>query len=384
MKIYFVARGWPSEREPQWGCFERDQALALKKLGHEIVVLSVDARFRRYYRKYGITREVHDGITHYNLYAGFWWGRALRTISVSMHAYIGRRLLCYLYNKVLKQEGKPDLLYSHYLWCSSMALAVKQKYGIPLVGMEHWSELGYGDIKPQWKKWASMVYQELDLLLTVSSALQQNIKKNIGVDSVVVNNMIGGEFCYQPQDRHDDTVRFVSTGNLLPVKGFDILIEAFYKAGLPMEKWTLAIVGGGNEHDRLEGLIRQYDLGENITLTGRKDRSGVIGMLRESDIYIMSSLSETFGVAAVEALACGLPAICTECGGSADFMNDKNGVTCPPGNVAKMAESINYMFQHYKEYDRKAIAAECIEKFSSEHIGKKLDRILEEIINAKK
>jgi len=110
----------------------------------------------------------------------------------------------------------------------------------------------------------------------------------------------------------------------------------------------------------------------------------VIGMLRESDIYIMSSLSETFGVAAVEALACGLPAICTECGGSADFMNDKNGVTCPPGNVAKMAESINCMFQHYKEYDRKAIAAECREKFSSEHIGKKLDRILEEIINAKK
>lgn len=71
MKIFFISRGWPSEREPQWGCFERDQALALKKLGHEIVVLSVDARFRRYYRKYGITREVHDGITHYNLYAGF-------------------------------------------------------------------------------------------------------------------------------------------------------------------------------------------------------------------------------------------------------------------------------------------------------------------------
>lgn len=97
MKIFFISRGWPSEREPQWGCFERDQALALKKLGHEIVVLSVDARFRRYYRKYGITREVHDGITHYNLYAGFWWGRALRTISVSMHAYIGGRLLYYLY-----------------------------------------------------------------------------------------------------------------------------------------------------------------------------------------------------------------------------------------------------------------------------------------------
>lgn len=384
MKIFFLTRGWPSEREPQWGCFERDQAIALRALGHQIVVLSVDTRYRKYYRKYGITKDEQDKIPIYNIFAGSIWGKVLRSFSLNLHIKAKRYLFLRLMKSAITEEGMPDLIYAHYLPNSSIALVAKYKYGIPVVGMEHWSELGYGEIKPQLKRWASMVYPKLDLLLSVSSALQKNIKKNFGVDSVVVNNMIGGEFCYQPQDRHDDTVRFVSTGNLLPVKGFDILIEAFYKAGLPMEKWTLAIVGGGNEHDRLEGLIRQYDLGENITLTGRKDRSGVIGMLRESDIYIMSSLSETFGVAAVEALACGLPAICTECGGSADFMNDKNGVTCPPGNVAKMAESINYMFQHYKEYDRKAIAAECREKFSSEHIGKKLDRILEEIINAKK
>ena len=81
MKIFFIARGWPSEREPQWGCFERDQALALKALGHKIVVLSVDSRFRKYYRKYGITKTDHDGIITYDLYAGFIWGRILRMLT---------------------------------------------------------------------------------------------------------------------------------------------------------------------------------------------------------------------------------------------------------------------------------------------------------------
>ena len=381
MKIFLVSRGWPSEREPQWGSFERDQAVALKKLGHEVVILSVDVRYRKYHRKYGISKSVSKGIPHYSLFYGSVFGKVLRQISMYLSVKTKRYLFKRLFEVVTKHEGSPDLIYAHYLTNISMALYAKQKYGVPVVGIEHWSELGYRDIKPQWKKWASTVYQELDLLLTVSSALKKNIKKNIGVDSVVVNNMIGGEFCYQAKDRLDNSVRFVSTGNLLPVKGFDILIEAFHKVDLPKGKWTLTIVGGGNEHDRLEALIRQYDLGECIKLAGRKDRSGVVEVLRESDIYIMSSLSETFGVAAVEALACGLPAICTECGGSADFMNENNGVTCPPGDVMKMTESVNYMFHHYKTYDRKAIAAECKGKFSSENIGKKLECIFKEIIS---
>ena len=380
MKIFFISRGWPSEREPQWGCFERDQALALKKLGHEIVALSVDARFRRYYRKYGITREVHDGITHYNLYAGFWWGRALRTISVSMHAYIGRRLLYYLYNKVLKQEGKPDLLYSHYLWCSSMALAVKQKYGIPLVGMEHWSELGYGDIKPQWKKWASMVYQELDLLLTVSSALQENILKNFGVNSVVVNNMVGNEFFYKPIEQKEKKVRFVTTGNLLPVKGFDNLIEAFSRLGLPTDIWELSIIGGGKEHNNLQALINRYHLEQNIHLCGRKNREGVIEKLQNSDVYIMSSRSETFGVAAVEALACGLPVIATDCGGARDFITKDNGLICPVNNVNKLVDAILYMYKYRDDFKRAQIAEDCRKRFSSEAIGKQLEGIFEDVI----
>ena len=55
MYILLISRGIPSVKDPQWGCFEFDQAKALKKLGHKVVVISVDVRFRFYYRKIGIT-----------------------------------------------------------------------------------------------------------------------------------------------------------------------------------------------------------------------------------------------------------------------------------------------------------------------------------------
>ena len=385
MKIFFVARGVPSAREPQWGSFEFDQALELKSLGHDVVILSVDSRFRRYHRKYGITCEMHENIPHYNLYAGSIWGKALRNVSVNLHNRARRFFFMCLFKRVIKTEGMPDLIYGHYLGSASMALAVKEKYGIPVIGIEHWSELGYDNIDRRIKMWAEKVYTNLNLLLTVSSALRENILKNIDVDSVVVNNMVGHEFCYIPTERNGKKVRFVTTGNLLPVKGFDNLINAFSKLNLPPDTWTLNIIGGGKERDNLRQLIDSVGLGENIHLCGRKNREGVIEMLHNSDVYLMSSRSETFGVAAIEALACGLPVIATDCGGARDFVTNENGVIIPVENVEKLAESIGYMMNHYQEYDRAMIAANCQKRFSSEAIGKQLEGIFEEVVrNSKK
>lgn len=380
MKIFFISRGWPSEREPQWGSFERDQALSLKALGHEIVILSVDARFRRYHRKYGVTKEINEGIPHYNLFAGAIWGKALREISVNLHVSVRRCFFLYLLKKVIKHEGMPDLIYAHYLGSSSMALAAKRKYGVPVVGIEHWSELGYENIKSKVKYWAGKVYMDLDCLFTVSASLRENIKKNFGIDSVVVNNMVGREFSYVPTGRKDKEVRFVTTGNLLPVKGFDNLINAFGQLHLKDSAWSLHIIGGGKEHDNLQQLIEKLGLSKNIQLCGRKNREGVIEMLRNSDVYIMSSRSETFGVAAIEALACGLPVIATDCGGARDFLTEENGLMCPVNDVNKLADAILQMYRCCQDYDRKKIAEDCQKRFSADSIGKQLVVIFEEVI----
>lgn len=380
MNIFFVSRGWPSEREPQWGCFERDQALALSQLGHHIVVLSVDVRFRKYYRKYGITKEIDGDIVHYDLFAGSIWGRILRTISINLYIKVRRCFFLFLFEKVIKEEGLPDLIYAHYLNNSSMALAAKQKYGIPVVGIEHWSELGYQHLNKSIKYWAGKIYNELDFLLTVSSALRENILKNFDIDSVVVNNMVGQEFCYESPTRQTKKVKFVTVGNLIPRKSIDDIIEAFHMAQLPPKKWIMEIVGDGPEKNKIATLIKKYNLGENIKMLGAKDRAGVIEILRCSDVFILASSSETFGVVAIEALACGLPTISTDCGGTKDIISEENGLMCPVHNIVKLSEGINYMFNHYQNYNRKRIADDCQKRFSSEAIAKRLIDIFEKVM----
>lgn len=384
MKIYFIARGWPSKREPQWGCFERDQALALKALGHEIVVLSVDSRFRTYYRKYGITKIEENGILIFNLYLGFIWGRPLTTISMKAYSYARNKFGLFLFKYVVRRLGMPDILYGHYLGGCSMALFLKKKYGIPAVGIEHWSKMGFDSIEHEYRSLAESTYPYLDKQIVVSSALKRNILKNVGVETMVVNNMIGDEFCYKPHINSDGIVRFISVGSLLPVKGFDNLINAFSKLNMSPGTWMLNIIGGGKEHDNLQDLIDRMGLSNNIHLLGRKSREGVIDMLHQSDVYVMSSRSETFGVAAIEALACGLPVIATECGGAADFMNKDNGVTCPVNNVEELSGCISHMISRYQEYDRAKIAADCQKRFSSKTIGKQLEGIFDEILRKSK
>lgn len=384
MKIFFVVRGVPSAREPQWGSFEYDQAQALHKLGHKVVMLSVDARFRKYHRKFGITKEERDGIPHFNFFAGSFWGKALRKISMTLHTKVKLLFVLHLCKRVIAEEGMPDIVYGHYLGGCSMALAIKCKYGIPAVGIEHWSELGYAEIKEPIRKEAIRTYPNMDCQLVVSSALKENVKKQIGVDTIVVNNMVGDEFCYKPLEKKEKVVRYVTTGNLLPVKGFDNLITALSQLHLPPDTWSLNIIGGGKEHDNLQQLIDKLGLGENIRLCGRKNREGVIEMLQNSDVYVMSSRSETFGVAAIEALACGLPVIATDCGGARDFLSMDNGLLCPVNDIHKLAEALFTMYKYHGDYNRAKIAEDCQKRFSSEAIGKQLERIFEEVISKSK
>ena len=69
MNVLMISRGFPTKKYPQWGCFEKDQAEALAKIGHNVVVVSVDSRFLFSWRKLGITHISENGVNYYN---SFW------------------------------------------------------------------------------------------------------------------------------------------------------------------------------------------------------------------------------------------------------------------------------------------------------------------------
>lgn len=378
MKIYLIARGIPSKNDPQWGCFEYDQAKALAVKGHHVVILSVDERWKSRWRKPGIRMIREEGVTSYDLYSGPWV--LLSLLNLWIYERMSSWLMLKLFNNVVKKEGMPDVIYAHYLDNFEYAINIKRQYKIPVLGLEHWSEMGKVHPSARALRKAARVYPQLDKLLVVSHALRDNIHKYVGVNSDVLPNVIGEEFRYLGNHHDNRKVKFVSTGNLLYCKRMDLIIRSLSLNRDMADKCSVTIVGDGVDHRMLQDLIVEYHLEETVRLVGRKTRKEIVEILNDSDVYIMASESETFGVAAAEALACGIPVIATDCGGPRDFVSQVNGVMIPINDEYKLAEAIFYMIEHHKEYSKKAIAEDFHNRFSAEAIADQLTDIFTTII----
>lgn len=380
MFVLLVSRGVPTQRDPQWGCFERDQAEALVALGHKVVVISVDGRFRLYYRKIGRTMTIINGIKYYNSYLLPF--KILSLLVGRRLAYgIQKRQLNGLYKKIVEKYGKPDVIFSHYLSNSYLALTLKQKYNIPIVAMEHWSVLAYDMLPTKAVELGKKTYIAVDAVIAVSSMLKRKLHQHFGVDALVVPNVIGPEFIYGNFHKHNDrnTVKFISVGTLINIKAYDILVRAFHAAQLPKNSWQLNIIGAGQEMDNILNLIDEFKLIDNIHLLGRKTKQEIVEYLRDSDIFVLSSKSETFGVVYIEAMSQGLPVIATACGGPDDIINKSNGILVPVDDVQALAIALRQMFDGYNAYDKHAIAQYCHERFSPEIVGKQVEKILRSV-----
>ncbi len=379
MFILLVSRGIPTQRDPQWGCFEKDQAEALVSQGHKVVVVSVDGRFRCYYRKLGTTCVQINNIHYLNSY---WCPFKL------LQLCLGRRMayqvqswqLERLYQKVLKEHGQPDIIYSHYLEKTHIALLLKKKYNIPIVAMEHWSALLNTKLSSNIQDLGDNTYPYTDKIIAVSQALKLQLKQQFNVESTVIPNLLGGDFQYKPIETKNNIVQFVAVSNLIQSKGYDILIDAFAKANESHLSWTLTIVGDGTERTTIQQKIKQYGLQDKVHLLGRKTKQEIVTLLQNSHVFVLASRSETFGVAYIEALSMGVPIIATRCGGPEDFVQSTDGLLVPVDNLAALTDAIKYMIEHYADYDRAKIAADCKSRFAPEVIAKQLTHVFENVI----
>lgn len=378
MFILLISRGIPSDNDPQWGCFERDQALALHNAGHKVVVFSVDSRAKFHSSKFGISHKLINGVDFYNL--SCFPNVIFRPIAYRIMLFLISWQLDYLYKRVLKIHGTPDVIYSHYLLNSYAALQLKKKYNLPLVAIEHWSEVNKDTLKSYVKYSGNKVYSASDKVIAVSDSLKLMLHKHFSVNALVVHNLVGEGFGYKLSPQRS-TFNFVTVGSLFHVKGYDILIEAFANLVNDNNNFRLTIVGDGNQRPLLQELINKYSLQSKVLLVGRKSRSEVADILANSDVYVSSSRNENFSVSVLEALSVGLPVVATICGGIKECINDSNGLLVPTENIQLLGSAMLKISQNISNYNRESIAQDFENRFSTTSIVNKLVSIFETIIN---
>jgi glycosyltransferase involved in cell wall biosynthesis len=139
-----------------------------------------------------------------------------------------------------------------------------------------------------------------------------------------------------------DDVELLSVGSITPRKGHAVLAEAL--AGLKDLNWHLTIVGSEARDPEcaraLQDVIAEYDLSSRITLTGECDADALDRIYAASDLFILPSLYEGYGMVLAEAMARGLPIITTTGGAAAATVPDAAAVKVPPGEFAPLREAL--------------------------------------------
>lgn len=376
MFILMISRGIPTPEDPQWGCFEKDQAEALVAAGHKVVVVSVDSRFRFTYRKLGTTHENINDIDYYSIFVIP--GIITRYLcGLNINIRIKQKALLHLMSTVVAEHGTPDVIYSHYLPTTVAALPLKAKYGVPLVAIEHWSALNKTSLHKDVKIMGNIAYNNIDALISVSKTLQERILSHFSVNSVVVHNLVGSDFVYHEPLAHEK-FNFISVGSLIYDKGFDILIKALYK--LSNKAVCINIIGEGPARKKLQAMIDEYGLHDNVKLLGRMQKPQIVEVMQLSDAFAFGTRHENFSVAILEALSQGLPSIVTDCGGARDCVNENNGLIVDVDSVEQMAQAMQTMIANVKRYDRRIIANDFQKRFSSNTIIRQITEILENTV----
>lgn len=162
----------------------------------------------------------------------------------------------------------------------------------------------------------------------------------------------------------------ISVGRLDKVKGYDDLIKLFAKSNY--NDWTLNIVGDGPEYNNLRLLIKKLNMENNIKLLGFKSPKELNKLYKESSIYIMTSLEESFGLVLIEAASHGLPILAYSSAlGAKEILKSDRGILIDNRDESLMIKKLNEMINDInlrKEYQQKSISIS--EEYSYEKIEK--------------
>ena len=194
--------------------------------------------------------------------------------------------------------------------------------------------------------------QSLDLYITVSEKDRQSLlraglpeeKVELIYNAVDINTSAireDTEWLRKKFDLPPDSIVCTAVGRLVPVKGYDVLINAVQKIASQVPQLVCLIVGEGECKEELHKQIRGAGLENRVHLVGYFDRPDAMSILKSSDIFVMPSRYEGTPIALLEAAALARPILASDTGGIPELVqHEEHALLVPPGDPNGLAQGL--------------------------------------------
>jgi len=172
---------------------------------------------------------------------------------------------------------------------------------------------------------------------------------------------------HQKSERQSNkTMHFVFAGRLVPVKGLDLLLEAFKKVAQETNS-HLEIIGEGPMQPQLESLVASLDLQNYVHFSGMVSQQQIAKKFAAANIFVFPSVRECGGAAVLEAMASGLPVIAINWGGPSDYLTPECGVLIEPDTRKKLIKKLTFsMIALAKDAQKRQQMGETAKKIARE------------------
>ncbi len=245
---------------------------------------------------------------------------------------------------------KLDLLHAHYAipyaYAAFTAKQMLKEEGkdIPLVTTLHGTDITLVGQHPSYKHAVEFSINQSDTITSVSESLKKDtlqlfkITKEIQVITNFIDNgdFVSGGFCQRRQFANDDEKILIHVSNLRPVKRVEEVLQVF-KNVYAKVKSKLIIIGEGPDMEKINQFLEEYpELIGQVRLLGKVN--DLYRVLQLSDVFLLPSEQESFGLAALEAMAAETPVISSNAGGIPEVnIQGETGFLTEIGNVEAMS-----------------------------------------------
>ncbi len=387
MKLFIIPSWYPTEIHPESGSFFRDRASILRKNGIEIIIGSPVTHslkdFFRFSHNNTIQVDINGELPTY----------LLESINIfpKMEKLFFKRYkksAITIFNKLLETHGLPDLVMIHSsLWAGGALGEILNKNDIPFVLTEHLKEFlipnGFSTFQ---KNIIHNTYSMASQILLSSSPLKNAISKNFNTHKSKLNLLPN------PVDENLFTLRKVPNINpqfiivcislFRPEKRIDLVLESFNNLVHSGIKAKLKLIGDGPLKHEIENKIQKLGISDLVELPGYLPQKRIIDELHNSHFLVLPSDIETFGMVLVEAQACGLPVVATDCGGPKDIVTAESGILVTPGSVSGLAGGMKKLIRSFDKFDPSEIRNSVIQKFGQQSYAESIINITANLIKS--
>lgn len=298
-----------------------------------------------------------------------------------------RIILCYfnLLHEMKKEGFYPELIHANVVYpIGIIARLLSIRYKIPYIITEHWTcyhQEAYPRPSKSQQFLTKLVANKAKMILPVSEDLANAMRSSgIRTKMNVVYNVIDTSLFIPGEVSQRKGNQLLHVSSLDPIqKNPSLLFNAFAEIVKWKPELTLQIVSDG-DFSIFHEEIKQLKIEHKIVFHGTLDARGIAALLKDSDLFLLTSRFENLPCVLIESISVGVPIVSTNVGGIKEIVHSTEGQLVPSEDQDALVSAIKEQLIRLDKYDSNVMHQKAKEKFSYQAIGTRFTAIYEAII----